>query len=183
MTTDLEHQEGADTVEANQLDYWRFVSLAKSRLNQELVEVDTRTSHLALALNRTSEIMKSVAESKVHRPLNLTWSSFQMLFVLWIAGAIDQSKLTTLTSSSKATISNISASLESRGLVERHPSPHDRRTLEIHLTPSGQELVAEAYLKQNKLLFLWSSALTESEQQTLSILLGKLMDRKDIFSR
>ena len=33
--------------------------------------------------------------------------------------------------------------LEAKGLVVRHPSPHDRRALVLELTPAGQELIPD----------------------------------------
>ncbi|MGP6174041.1 MarR family winged helix-turn-helix transcriptional regulator [Corynebacterium sp. A21] len=176
-----ENEQHNDADFHGDLDYWSFVALATSRLNDELDAVHTDASHLALSFNRASEIMKHIAESQVHRPLKLTWSSFRMLFVLWNVGEIEQSKLTLLTNSSKATVSNLSAGLLKQGFIERLLSHQDRRTYRLRLTPAGEETVRQAYLEQNELLRQWISPLNESERDTLNELLNKLMDRKDIF--
>ena len=36
------------------------------------------------------------------------------------------------------------AAMDSRGLIERRPHPHDGRAIGLHLTPAGEELVREA---------------------------------------
>lgn len=164
-----------------ELDYWDFVELTKGRLNDRLAGTDVEASHLALSLNRASETMKQVSESTVHRPLKLTWSSFQVLFVLWIAGEIDQARLTDLTHHSKATVSNLAANLLKLGLVERRSSEADRRTFRLRLTPEGEKTVSAAYMAQNELFVQWSSVLDEAERETLVALLNKLMRRRDVF--
>lgn len=168
----------ADTAD---LDYWSFVTLARQRVGERLPDVDVHPSHLALSLNRASGIITHVTESSVHRPLKLNWSAFRMLFVLWIVGEIEQSKLTLLTNSSKATVSNVSNGLLKQGLIERSPSEKDRRTFLLRLTPEGEKTAIESYLQQNELLVQWSAVLEESERETLMVLLEKLMRRRDIF--
>lgn len=167
--------------EIGELDYWSFVTLAKQRVGERLDIGDTDSSHLALSLNRASGILTHVTESIVHRPLKLNWSAFRMLFVLWVVGEIEQSKLTLLTNSSKATVSNVSTGLLKQELIERTQSEKDRRTFLLKLTDKGEQTVTEAYLQQNELLTQWSSVLDTSERQTLMNLLEKLMKRRDIF--
>src|SRR4051794_13232727 len=36
------------------------------------------------------------------------------------------------------------AAMDSRGLIERRPHPHDGRAIGLHLTPAGEQLVREA---------------------------------------
>lgn len=167
--------------ETGELDYWSFVTLAKQRVGERLNIADVDSSHLALSLNRASGIITHVTESEVHRPLKLNWSAFRMLFVLWVVGEIEQSKLTLLTNSSKATVSNVSNGLLKQELIVRTPSEKDRRTFLLKLTPQGEQTVTEAYSQQNEILLQWSSVLDDDERQILMNLLEKLMKRRDIF--
>lgn len=168
-------------LEASDLDYWSFVELAKQRVSEQFDIEGVNSSHLALSLNRASGIITHVTESSIHRPLNLNWSAFRMLFVLWVVGEIEQSKLTLLTNSSKATVSNVSNGLLKQKLIARTPSENDRRTFLLKLTPMGEQTVTKAYLQQNELLMQWSSVLNDTERQLLMSLLEKLMKRRDIF--
>lgn len=162
-------------------DYWDFVSLATRQLNEHYRPSEVNASHLALAINRASETIQQVSESLVHRPRNLTWSGFRMLFVLWNVGEIEQSQLTGLTNSSKATVSNLVGSLIRRELVSRRSSDTDRRTFVLQLTTRGRDLVEELYLEQNQLFVQWASVLEAEEIETLQRLVDKLMKRRDIF--
>lgn len=165
----------------DKFDYWDFVSLATRQLNEHYRPSAVEASHLALHINRASETIQHVSESLVHRSRNLKWSGFRMLFVLWNVGEIEQSRLTDLTNSSKATVSNIVASLLRQGLVERRNSETDRRTFLVKLTDEGTRLTEELYLEQNQLFVQWASVLEPDEVATLRGLLMKLMDRRDIF--
>lgn len=165
----------------DELEYWGFVARAKHEVSQRLSGIDADPSHLALSLNRASGIITHVTESAVHRPLHLTWSGFRMLFVLWIIGETEQSKLALLTNSSKATVSNLTNGLVKNGFVERKPSTADRRTFLVSLTELGRQTVTQAYVDQNELLIQWSSVLDDEERATLISLLEKLMRRRDVF--
>lgn len=65
--------------------------------------------------------------------------------------------------------------IEARGLVERHPDPHDRRALLVRLTPTGKQLIEEAhqaYLAEERELL---RALDATERDQLTKLLRKLL--------
>lgn len=162
-------------------DYWDFVSLATNQLNTHFRPSEVNASHLALAINRASETIKQISESLVHRPRNLTWSGFRLLFVLWNVGEIEQSRLTVLTNASKATVSNIAGNLIKQDLVSRRGSDADRRTFVLRLTDKGRKLVEELYLEQNQLFVQWASVLEPEEMELLQSLVDKLMKRRDIF--
>ena len=180
MGSDPEAVPTANKV-APELDYWSFVSLATERVADRLDNLDAESSHLALSLNRASDIITYVTESFVHRPLGLTWSGFRVLFVLWIVGETEQSKLTLLTNSSKATVSNLTNGLAKQGMIDRVPSENDRRTFRVSLSALGANTVTQAYVEQNDLLVEWSSVLDADDRRTLLNLLEKLMRRRGIF--
>lgn len=163
------------------LDYWEFVNVAKRRLNEQYDQKAVDASHLALSINRASETIKQVSETLVHRPRKLTWSGFRMLFVLWNVGEVEQARLTELTNSSKATVSNVAAGLIKLGLVEKRSSDTDRRTFLLQLTPEGEQEVEQLYLEQNDLFVQWSSVLNDEERKTLVQLVDKLMNRPGLF--
>ncbi len=158
------------------MDYQSFVALARGRLEAEL-DLDVGASELALALNRAAGILTDAAEATVHRPNGLVWSQFRLMFTLWVLGDVEQARLSGLTSSHKATVSNIIGSLTRRGLIERREADGDRRTKMIRLTADGEQCVRSALLAQDALFVEWSSALTQAERDTFVHLLGKLMER------
>ncbi|MDM0069818.1 MarR family transcriptional regulator [Variovorax sp. J31P207] len=66
------------------------------------------------------------------------------------------------------------ASMDSRGLIERRPHPHDGRAIGLHLTPAGEQLVREAEQTVMQLEADTSARLTQRERETLIRLLQKI---------
>ena len=66
--------------------------------------------------------------------------------------------------------------LESRGLVERRPAPHDRRVKMLVVTPAGADLRARVKARMDEPPEPLRR-LTEAEQETLRDLMRKTLDR------
>lgn len=66
------------------------------------------------------------------------------------------------------------ARLEARGLVRRIPSPEDRRSLMVELTPEGRAKAEAAFAEDMALELEMVSALTGKEREELARLLRKL---------
>lgn len=64
--------------------------------------------------------------------------------------------------------------LEKRGLVARHPHPHDGRAMGIHLTPEGQALMQQAEQTAQALETRATARLSPAERKTLIRLLQKI---------
>ena len=65
-------------------------------------------------------------------------------------------------------------SLESRGLIERKPHPHDGRAVGLHASPKGQALMVQAEQAASELEIEKTAKLTPSQRQTLLTLLQKI---------
>lgn len=116
-----------------------------------------------------------MAEAKVHRPRNLSWNAFKVMFILWMLDGAEQQAVSTLSDAGRATTSAIVKNLVRLQYIEQQKSPRDGRTKVLRLTQTGQEIARELYLEQNALLTDWSARLTDSEQEILRILLLKLL--------
>ncbi len=66
------------------------------------------------------------------------------------------------------------ATLDSRGLIERRPHPHDGRAVGLHLTSDGEALIREAEQAVVQLEADASAKLTVRERETLIKLLQKI---------
>ncbi len=66
------------------------------------------------------------------------------------------------------------ATLDSRGLIERRPHPHDGRAVGLHLTPAGETLIREAEQAVMQLEADASAKLSARERETLIKLLQKI---------
>jgi DNA-binding MarR family transcriptional regulator len=65
-------------------------------------------------------------------------------------------------------------SLESRGLIERKPHPHDGRAVGLHATPKGQALMVQAEQTATELEIEKTAKLTPAQRKTLVALLQKI---------
>jgi DNA-binding MarR family transcriptional regulator len=66
------------------------------------------------------------------------------------------------------------STLDSRGLIERRPHPHDGRAVGLHLTEAGEKLIREAERTVVQLEADASARLTARERETLIRLLQKI---------
>ena len=65
-------------------------------------------------------------------------------------------------------------SLESRGLIERKPHPHDGRAVGLHATPKGQALMVQAEQTATDLEMEKTAKLSPAQRKTLLTLLQKI---------
>ncbi len=65
-------------------------------------------------------------------------------------------------------------SLESRGLIERKPHPHDGRAVGLHATPKGHDLMVQAEQTATELEIEKTAKLTPGQRKTLLALLQKI---------
>ena len=65
-------------------------------------------------------------------------------------------------------------SLESRGLIERKPHPHDGRAVGLHASDKGQALMVQAEQTATELEIEKTAKLTPAQRQTLLALLQKI---------
>lgn len=65
-------------------------------------------------------------------------------------------------------------SLESRGLIERKPHPHDGRAVGLHATPKGRALMVQAEQTATELEIEKTAKLTPAQRKTLLALLQKI---------
>jgi len=64
--------------------------------------------------------------------------------------------------------------LEQKGLVERRPSPDDRRAKIVHLTREGRKLITRAYFQHAADMEQLASELSPTDRNTLIRLLKKI---------
>ena len=104
-----------------------------------VVPVDDR---LGLALTAASRAMESRYRTSLTR-LQLTYSQFQVMSVLWEDGSHVVGTLADRLALDVSTISPLLKRLESRGLVARRRDERDERRVVVTLTERGMALRAE----------------------------------------
>jgi DNA-binding MarR family transcriptional regulator len=107
-------------------------------------------------------------------PLALRPVLFAMLCTIRANPGIIQMGLGTELGIQRANLVPLVNELSARGLIERRPAPNDRRAFALHLTPAGEQLLAEAELlvlaHEERML----AGLTRAERAKLLGLLAKI---------
>jgi DNA-binding MarR family transcriptional regulator len=106
----------------------------------------------------------------------LSAAGFSALVVLTTAGgSLELRALRRRLAWSKANASEVTATLEARGLARRRPLPHDRRAAVVELTPAGGELVERLFPAHSARVSRAFGALDDGEKRSLAELCRKLV--------
>jgi MarR family transcriptional regulator, organic hydroperoxide resistance regulator len=134
-----------------------MVSLTEQLLPEE-VDVLSRTGATALDVSamfvvqdvfRAAAALRSRLEAGVLQSEALTWSSFTMLFCLWVWGPHETRDLAGRMGVSRPTVSGVTDTLERRGLVQRRAHADDARRRTVALTAAGERTFEELFPRFN----------------------------------
>ncbi|MFB4318595.1 MarR family winged helix-turn-helix transcriptional regulator [Actinomadura sp. 21ATH] len=94
---------------------------------------------------RAQQLLLGLVEAAL-KPFGLTFAAYEALRLLAFArtGTLPMGKVGARLMVHPASVTNVIGRLERRGLVERRPSPDDRRVVLAAITPAGRELAEEA---------------------------------------
>jgi DNA-binding MarR family transcriptional regulator len=92
---------------------------------------------------------------------------------------LDQSTLSRATHIDTSTLAGVVDRLEARGLIQRRPSPDDRRLRLIHPTDEGRSLFSDALADALDVQEWLLEPLSEKERVQFMALMRKVLDRRD----
>jgi MarR family transcriptional regulator, 2-MHQ and catechol-resistance regulon repressor len=149
-------------------------ALESSGYNEKYSSLDTWTAlRLWVSFSRTQAAIISREQLALAKH-NLTRGEFAVLDALYFKGAMllgDVKRKILVTS---AGMTYLIDRLEKRGLVERRPSPEDRRAVFASLTPEGERYFKEIFPEHFYGLTEPLSVLSHEEQTELKKLIEKL---------
>ena len=114
---------------------------------------------------------------------DVTPVQFSMLVAIADFPSIDATRLSELICIDRATIGNIVARLEARGLLTREADPRDKRVKRLRVTPRGQEVIAAVCVVRARIGERLLSPLTPSERATFMRLAAKLVGMDEVRRR
>jgi DNA-binding MarR family transcriptional regulator len=123
-------------------------------------DVRARLAHLPLdfgAMMAVSNIYRAATsvrnrmEREVLAHHGLSWGGFTILFVLWVWGPMEATRLAAECGLAKGTLTGMVTTLERRGLVRRRRSGDDRRRVAVALTGAGEDLIELVFPEFNRL--------------------------------
>ncbi|WP_447971074.1 MarR family winged helix-turn-helix transcriptional regulator [Nitrospira sp. M1] len=111
------------------------------------------------------------------RSMGLTPAQFDVIAELWGTNGLTAVELSQSTLLAKASLTGIIDRLETKGLVERHAIPGDRRSMKVKLTKSGTALHRKCFPAQAKMMRpYFERALSQRDVNVLQELLVSLRD-------
>lgn len=97
------------------------------------------------SLYRAANAVRLHLTNAVLRDRGLTWTGFVVLWVVWIWDGVETRQAAESAAISKATLTGVVKTLESRGLIVRRIGETDRRLVNLELTPEGDAVMKELY--------------------------------------
>jgi MarR family 2-MHQ and catechol resistance regulon transcriptional repressor len=139
------------------------------------LELGDPLAHRALqALVRAEATVRRRLAAELERA-GVSAAGFSALVVLTTAGgALELRTLRRRLDWSKANATEVTETLESRGLVERRRLPEDRRAVEVLLTAAGREVVQALFPEHAQRVTDAFHALDDVEKRSLAELCRKL---------
>ena len=112
-------------------------------------DLDVEAAHAVSSIFRAANAVRTHVTNEVLRPYGVTWTGFMVMWVVCTRDGIEIRHAAEAAAISKATLTGVVKTLESKGWMERRVRTHDRRLVELHLTEAGVRVVEEVYPKFN----------------------------------
>lgn len=117
--------------------------------------VDLEVQRAISNIYRAATVVSRSAEREILAERNLSWSAFTMLWVLWVWGEMDSTRLAAEVGLTPGTVTGVRKNLEGQGWIESRRGTTDGRQVMIQLTTSGTKMFDELYPRFNE----WSTNL------------------------
>ncbi|MFM6974393.1 MAG: MarR family winged helix-turn-helix transcriptional regulator [Agromyces sp.] len=132
-------------------------------------------------LFRAANAVRGHLERSVLQTHGLSWTAFVVLWVTWIWEPVETRSIAEEGAFSKATLTGVLKTLESKKLAKRKRSESDGRLVLVELTPKGRKLMEELFPQFNAQEARLAAPLTQSEQQGAAEALRKITSQIESF--
>ncbi|MEO3975675.1 MarR family transcriptional regulator [Streptomyces sp. CAU 1734] len=129
----------------------RPIAETERMIRAKLGDTPIRHDQMAMVgnIHRAAAAVRQHVENSVLRGSDLTWTGFVVLWVVWIWGEMETRLVAAEAGISKGTLTGVSRTLESRGLIRRTEHPSDGRRVLLALTAGGEELMRSLFPEFN----------------------------------
>lgn len=157
----------------------RSIGDTEKAVQAKLGDTPVRHERMAAVANlyRAAAAVRQHFENSVLRGVELTWTSFVVLWVVWIGGERETRQVAEEAGISKGTLTGVARTLQSRGLLERKDHPTDGRLALLALTPEGERLIARVFPEFNAEEVFVTEGLSDDEALDLADLLRRVVDQ------
>ena len=120
---------------------------------------------------RAARAVRRRAEREVLNDAGLSWGGFTILWVLWIWGEMETSRLAAECDLAKGTLTGMLTTLEKQHLVVRRRVVADRRRVAVALTDAGRSTIEELFPRFNGFETAMTDGLSSEQKGELARLL------------
>jgi DNA-binding MarR family transcriptional regulator len=141
-----------------------------------LKSLDPYAISITTNLYRIAQGLKLKMEREVLSQYNLSWTAFSILYDLWVLGAMETKNLAKSSGITKATVSNVTNTLEKKKFCFRKVDNRDRRTVYVYdYRKRKKKAMEEMYPKFHSGEVEIVSSLDLAEQKNISELLRRII--------
>lgn len=137
--------------------------------------LDLEAISVVTNMYKVAQGLRNKMEREVLSEFGLSWTSFSLLYDLWIWKSVETKKLAQSAGVTKATISNITKTLERKELCYRKVDNRDRRITYVTITDQGKRVMETLYPRFHKGEVELVSSLTLEEKKHMSELLRRVI--------
>ena len=134
----------------------------------DTLPLDFTAANALSSLFRAANAVRAELTNRVLRHHDMTWTGFVVLWVVWIWDGMETRHVAESADISKATLTGVVKTLESRGLISREGDENDRRLVRLRLTNEGVALMEELYPEFNAIESEIVSRLSSNKVTTLT---------------
>jgi|SRR5215210_348523 len=139
--------------------------------------LDFRAMAVVSNLFRSSAAIRRHMEARVLAADRLSWTSFVVLWVLWVWGDLEARELAAAVGISRPTGTGVVKTLEARRYVVRHKGMSDGRMVVVSLTPEGRAKIEELFPRFNAEEVAITDHLGPGQQEALASMLRSMLRR------
>ena len=139
--------------------------------------LDFRAMAVVSNLFRSSAAIRRHMEAKVLAADRLSWTSFVVLWVLWVWGDLEARELAAAVGISRPTGTGVVKTLEARRYVTRRKGASDGRLVIVSLTPEGRTKIEQLFPRFNAEEVAVTDHLEGEQQEALASMLRSLLRR------
>jgi DNA-binding MarR family transcriptional regulator len=137
--------------------------------------LDFRAMAAVSNLFRASAAVRRHMEHVVLSTDRLSWTSFVVLWVLWVWGELESRDLAAAVGISRPTSTGVVTTLERRGYVQRQKSSSDGRMVRVSLTDEGRKKIETLFPKFNEEEVTVTAHLPPDRQDELASMLRSML--------
>ena len=152
---------------------------AERKVQEALGELplDFRAMAVVSNLFRSSAAIRRHMEARVLAADRLSWTSFVVLWVLWVWGDLEARELAAAVGISRPTGTGVVKTLEARHYVGRRKGATDGRMVIVSLTPEGRAKIEDLFPRFNAEEVAVTDHLGTAQQDELAAMLRSMLRR------